>query len=428
MKRITKCVASMMALASLALLTSCGQKENAKKADENITLKWALWDWDATAYYKPLIDEYNKTHPNVKIEPLDLGSQDYQTMLSIQLTGGDDTIDVVTIKDIPGYNTLQKAKQLVNLNDFIKEKGINTSLYGGTTEQITVDGNLYALPFRSDFWVVFYNKALFDKAGVPYPTNDMTFAEYDKLARKMTSGSGTEKVYGAHYHTWRSAVQLFGVLDGKHTIVDGTYGFLKPYYETILAEQNDGIVQSYAQLKTTSTHYSGVFYNNSVAMMNMGSWFIGTLIQKVKAGEADCKDWAMVKYPHPEGIKAGTTLGTITSLGVSSASKKKEAALDFVEFVTGPLGAEVIAKTGTFPAIKNDSVIKVISSMDGFPKDENSAQALYTEKTYLEMPLHEKASEIEVILNQQHDNIMTGNISIDDGLAEMEKGVAPYIK
>ena len=182
------------------------------------------------------------------------------------------------------------------------------------------------------------------------------------------------------------------------------------------------------QLKTTSTHYSGVFYNNSVAMLNMGSWFIGTLIQKVAAGEALCKNWGMVKYPHPDGVPAGTTLGTITSLGVSAASKHKEAALDFVRFVTGTEGAEVIAKTGTFPAIKNDAVIKTISGMPGFPQDENSAQALAVTKTYLEMPLHEKAAEIEVVLNQQHDNIMTENVSVDEGLKEMEKGVSAIIK
>lgn len=428
MKKILAGAMAALAMCGAAVLTGCGNKETAKKNEGPVTLKWALWDWDATAYYKPLIEAYNSTHPDVKIEPLDLGSSDYQTMLSIQLTGGDDSIDVVTVKDIPGYNTLQKAGQLVNLNDYIKEKGIDTSLYGGTTEQITVNGNLYALPFRSDFWVVFYNKDLFDKAGVPYPTNDMTFSEYDALARKMTSGSGSEKVYGAHYHTWRSAVQLFGVLDGKHSIVDGKYDFLKPYYETILNQQKDGIVQSYAQLKTTSTHYSGVFYNNSVAMLNMGSWFIGTLIQKVAAGEALCKNWGMVKYPHPDGVAAGTTLGTITSLGVSSASKHKEAALDFVRFVTSAEGAEVIAKTGTFPAIKNDTVIKTISSKEGFPQDENSAQALAVTKTYLEMPLHEKAAEIEVVLNQQHDNIMTENVSIDEGLKEMEKGVSAIIK
>lgn len=39
------------------------------------------------------------------------------------------------------------------------------------------------------------------------------------------------------------------------------------------------------------------------------------------------------------------------------------------------------------------------------------------------MPLHEKAGEIEVVLNQQHDNIMTENASIEEAIAAMNKGV-----
>lgn len=424
MKKLLTIIAAAAVCASVVF---AGGSKEATKKDGPVTLKWVLWDWEATAYYKPLIDAYEAKNPNVKIEYLDLGSSEYQTMLGIQLTGGDDSIDVVTVKDIPGYNTLQKAGQLVDLTSYIKSSGIDTSVYGGTTEQITVNNALYALPFRSDFWVLFYNKDLFDKAGVPYPSNDMTFEQYDALARKMTSGTGSNKVYGSHYHTWRSTIQLFGILDGKNTIVDGKYEFLKPWYETILKQQNDGICQSYASLKTTSTHYSGVFYNNSVAMMNMGSWFIATLINKIAAGEADCKNWGIVKYPHPNGIAAGTTLGTITSLGVSKASKHQAEALDFVKFVTGDEGAEVIAKTGTFPAIKNDKVVNIISSTPGFPSDKNSADALITVKTYLEMPLHEKAGEIEVVLNTQHDNIMTKNTSIDEGIAAMNTGVKAII-
>ncbi len=400
-----------------------GTKEAATTTEGTTNLKWALWDIASTTYYEPLIKAYEAKNPNVKIEMLDLGSADFMTMLSTQLSGGDSSIDVVTIKDIPGYNNLVKRNLLMNLNDKIKSEKVDLSLYGGTTDQISVDGKLYGIPFRSDFWVVFYNKDVFDKAGVAYPDNDMTFAEYDALARKMTSGVGAAKVYGAHYHTWRSAVQLFGILDGKNTIVDGTYNFLKPYYEMVLSQQKDGIVQNYATLKTSSTHYSGVFYNNSVAMMNMGSWFIATLISQIEQGKTEVKNWGLVKYPHAEGVPAGTTLGTITSLGVSNASKKKDAAFDFVKFVTGPEGAQIIAKTGTIPSIKDSEVVKIIASKPGFPSDQGSRDALQVAKTYLEMPLHERAGEIEVVLNQVHDEIMTNNISIDAGLAKMNDQV-----
>ena len=396
--------------------------------EEETTLTWALWDLEQTTYYQPLIDAYEAANPNVKIKTLDLGSTDYMTVLATQLTGGDSTIDVATIKDIPGYATLVNKNQLEPLNDFITQNGIDTAAYSGITDQITIDSNLYALPFRSDFWVVYYNKALFDAAGVDYPTNDMTFAQYDELARKVSNDkAGTEKVYGAHYHTWRSAVQLFGILDGKNTIVDGNYEFLKPYYEMVLNEQKDGICQDYAALKTASLHYSAAFYQNQVAMMNMGTWFIPTLIKAIGSGESQATDWGIVKYPHADGVEPGSTLATITSLAVSKASENKEAALDFVKFVTGEEGAAIIANTGTFPAIMTDQVINTISSIEGYPADDSSKVALHTANTYLEMPVNEKSSEIETILNDAHDNIMTGNISIEDGIAEMNEQVSAVL-
>ena len=391
---------------------------------EEIKLSWALWDYDATPYYAPLIEAFETANPGITIEPVDLGSTDYQTMLSTQLSGGSSAIDLVSVKDIPGYAAMVNAGQLEPLNSYINSAGIDTSAFNGTTEQIIMNEQLYALPFISTFWVIFYNKDLFDKAGVAYPTNDMTFEEYDALARQLTNDAfGTDKVYGSHYHTWRSAVQLFGVLDGANSIVGGNYEFLKPFYEMVLAQQKDGVCQDYAALKTSQTHYSGVFYNNSVAMMNMGTWFISTLIAKLAAGEADSHNWGIVKYPHAEGVEPGTTLGTLTSIAVNSSSKNKEAAFKFVDFISGAEGAKIVASTGSFPAMMSDEALSTIASMEGFPQDENSKEALLTYKKYLEMPVHEMSSQIETVLNEQHDNIMTGNLSIDEGIANMNSEV-----
>ena len=145
------------------------------------------------------------------------------------------------------------------------------------------------MPFRSDFWVLYYNKDLFDKAGVEYPSNDLTMEDYDALARKMTSGSGDTKVYGCHYHTWRSAASLFSILDGKNTIIDGKYDFMKPTYDMVIAQQKDGICMDYGYLKTSSLHYSAAFENQQCAMVNMGSWFISTLEAYMKDAETKFK-------------------------------------------------------------------------------------------------------------------------------------------
>ncbi len=405
--------------------TTAAQAENAAPAPGDTVLKWAVWDISSTVYYQPIIDAFQAANPGVKIEMVDLGSADYQTVLATELTGSGSDFDIATIKDVPGYTTLVNKGVLEPLDDYIAKDGVDLSQYGGITDQVTVDGKLYELPFRSDFWVMFYNKDVFDNAGVSYPTNDMTFEQYDELARSVTNDTPGQEVYGAHYHTWRSAVQLFGILDGKNSIVDGNYEFLKPYYEMILAQQEDGVCQDYATLKTSSLHYSGAFAQGNVAMMNMGSWFIPTLIEKIKTGEygPEVANWGLVKYPHAEGVEPGSTLATITCLSIPTSAPNKDLAWEFVKFVCGSEGAEVVAETGTIPAITTDAVVEAISGMEGFPADDASAEALRTANTYLEMPVHPKSSEIETVLNEGHDNIMTEGSSIDEGIAEMTEGV-----
>lgn len=397
-------------------------------AADQVTLNWALWDWAATPYYQPLIDAYEAAHPDVKITYTDLGSTDYDTVLQTQLTGGSSDLDVITIKDIPGYANLISANLLTPLDDYIKAQNIDPKMYGGVLDALTVDGKVYSLPFRSDFWLLYYNKDLFDKAGVPYPTNDMTLDQFADMARKVTSGFGADKVYGTHFHVWRSVVQLPAVFDGKHTVVDGNYDFLKPYYERVLKLQDEGVVMSYSQLKTSNTHYSGPFYNQQIASMPMGSWFIATNIAKVKTGESKAVHWGLAKYPHPDGVPAGSTASTVTGLSVAANSKHQEAALDFVKFVSGPEGAAVVAKTGTFPAITNDEVLKTITSTPGFPDDQQSKDALVTAKRVLEIPVSPIAPQIDLVLSRAHDAIMTGSETIDQGIADMNKGVAELQK
>lgn len=397
-------------------------------SDAPVTIKWALWDKDATVYYQPLIDGYTAKHPNVTIEMVDLGSTDYQTVLGTQLSGSDSDFDVVTIKDVPGLVTLANKGVLEPLDSLIAQDGIDLSVYSGITDQVKVGGALYELPFRRDIWVLFYNKDVFDAAGVDYPTNDMTWEQYDELARKITNTTAGSEVYGAHYHTWRSTIQLDGILDGKHTIVDGNYDFTKPYYEMVLAQQKDGVCMDYATLKTQGLHYSAAFYQGNVGMMNMGSWFIPTLIAKVKDGEAAAAaNWGIVKYPHADGVTPGSTLATITALAIPTSAPNKDVAWDFVKFVSGEEGAEIMAGTGNTPAMSSDAINSKIAEMEGFPTDANSKEALNAAAAYLEMPANEKSSEIETVLNEAHDNIMNEVVSVDEGIKAMNDGVGAIL-
>lgn len=395
--------------------------ESTGSGDEAVTLTWALWDKDSTSQWSALADTYTASHPNVKFDMVDLGSTDYMTQLATQLAGANGELDIVSIKDIPGYANLINLGVLEPLNTTLD---VDASKFNGIIEQLTADdGNYYAVPFISSFWVVYYNKDIFDANNIEYPTNDMTMEQWDAKIREVSEKTG---VYGNIYHTWRSTVSLFGILDGKNTIIDGNYDFLKPYYEMILKEQQDGVVPNYGEQKTSGLHYSGAFENGQAAMCNMGSWFLATM-QKYNA-EASANgvqpvNFGIVKYPHPDGAPAGSTLGTVTSLAINANSTKKEAAADFLNWCASEEAAEALAATGNFPAVSSDKTSEIIASTDGFPNDENSKEALKTTAVYLEMPLSDKASEIETILNTEHDAIMTESETVDEGIANMNEQV-----
>jgi multiple sugar transport system substrate-binding protein len=390
-------------------------------AQAPVKLKLILWDLNQTTYMMPIIDAYTAKHPNVSFEFVNIPANDYGQKLAIMLAGGD-TSDIVSVKDIPMYASMVAKKQIEPLNSYISRDKVDLAQYSGVTDQITVDKVLYALPFRSDIWILYYNKDLFDKAKVPYPTNDMTWDQYAELARKLSSGTGVDRVYGSHYHTWRSTVELPTVQDGKNSIIATDYSYMKPYYEMVLKMQKDKTVMDFSSLKVGNIHYSGLWYNEQIAMMPMGSWFIGTLISKIKDGTADMK-WGIAKYPHPAGIAAGTTAGTITSIALNAKSANKEAAWDFIKFFSGPEGAQVLAKIGSLPAIRNSQVLANMKAVPGFPQDAVSSEALNTAMVRLELPMHDKVAVIEQILNQEHELIMTESKSVDQGLADMSKRV-----
>lgn len=420
---------SQQAPAPAAPETQAADNQNAAAdtaGGDAVTLKWAIWDKESTPYWQALVDAYKSVEPNVTIEMVDLGSTDYMTVLATELSGEGSDFDVVTIKDVPGYATLVQKNAILSLDDYISADGVDLSKYAGATDQVTVNGSLYELPFRNDFWVVFYNKDLFDDKGVAYPTNDMTFDEYDALAREMTDTSFGAQIYGAHYHTWRSAVQLFSVLDGKHTILDGDYEFMKPYYEMVLNQEKDGVCRKYTDLKAEGLHYSAAFSGGDVAMLNMGSWYVATMIASLKNGEYDadlCGNWGIVKYPHAEGVEPGSTLGTITGLSVTTASDTPDEAWKFVKWVSGEEGAAVMAETGNFPAIMTDEAMSLITGLEGFPTDDASKEALNVSNLYLEVPYAENVSEINSALDSYHGSIMSGEMTIDEGIAAMNEAV-----
>ena len=81
--------------------------------------------------------------------------------------------------------------------------------------------------------------------------------------------------------------------------------------------------------------------------------------------------------PHSEGVEAGSTIATITGIAVPAMSDNKEEAWEFIKFMAGPEGAEIVADSGSIPAVKTEAVIDELAAMEGFPQDEQSREDVY---------------------------------------------------
>ena len=386
-------------------------------------LSVTTWDNSTTPQFQAVIDAYMEKNPGVTINIIDTNADEYNNSLGISLSAAQPDPDVIWVKDMGSMLQMADKKQLMPLDDLIEKDSYDLSVYNGAAEQLQYNDTTYALPYRSDWYVLFYNKDLFDAAGVEYPSNDMTWEEYRELAAKMTSGEGSAKVYGSHHHTWEAMVSAWAVQDGKNTVVAKDYEFLRPYYEQALWLQDNGYIQDYATLKTANIHYSSVFKNQQCAMMPMGTYFIATMMQAIADGECDF-NWGIATIPHPDDVEAGYTVGSITPIAISAYTDAQDLAWDFVKFAAAEEAADILAQNGVFAGIQTEESLNTIASAENFPEGDSSKEALKYINFVFDRPLDPQIEEIRVPLDEVYEMVMIGEYTLDEGIAELNRRVA----
>lgn len=441
MKKTLKKAMALGLVASMTALTACGSsgtasttaaasseaadtesseavdesKEKTEASGEVTTINVPAWDAATRPYVQKLVDGFEAANPNIKVNLIDVASADYVNKLTIMLNGGNDC-DVVWIKEADTTPSLVERGQLEDLTPYIERDGFDTSKLKGF-DALNIDGSQVALPISTSFYLLYYNKDIFDKAGVDYPSNDMTWSDFEDLCGKLTSGEGADKIYGGFLHTWQACVENWAVQDGKNTILGPDYSFMKPAYEMALRLQDAGYIMDYSTLKTSNIHYSTPFAQGTVAMLPMGQWYCSTLIQKIKDGESTV-NWGVATLPHPDGVEAGWTVGSTTPIGVNANSKNKDAAWEFVKYVCGAEGAKIYAEGGEIPAYQDEETMAALTSTEGMP--EEAKEVFDSVKNIsLDRPINKFSAEVNQMLGEEHSLIMIGELSIDDGLAEM---------
>ena len=161
--------------------------DNTVAAADQVTIRWfTKVENDAeAAQWKELADDVTTLYPNIKVDFEYTDWNGYWTKLPVDLASGD-APDVMYMHAMRAKDYL--ADGFLNLQQYIDQ---DTEIeiddfYSGILDSYRVDGDIYGLPYDFGPYIIYYNKALFDKHNVEYPTNDMTYEEFLEKCKSLT--------------------------------------------------------------------------------------------------------------------------------------------------------------------------------------------------------------------------------------------------
>jgi multiple sugar transport system substrate-binding protein len=151
------------------------------------TITWAFWGSpEEAASHQIVADAFMAEHPEIKIEVWNQPWEDYFTKIQALWASGDTAVipDVAFLWPTPKYAA---EGVLENLDPFITEAGYNLEDYWpGLLESAMYNGSVYGFPRDIEVNVLYYNKDLFDAAGVAYPDNTWTWDDLLSAAEQLT--------------------------------------------------------------------------------------------------------------------------------------------------------------------------------------------------------------------------------------------------
>ncbi|MBO3738729.1 ABC transporter substrate-binding protein [Actinoplanes flavus] len=416
---------SLAALTALLLALSASACSGDDPEESGpVTLTLAGWSLATTPEFKTLADGFRAAHPDIAVELKEYDASNYDTQMIADLAAGK-APDIYVQKNLKNFYTYQNGKQLLDVSDVAGKLGAGV----GGLSSYQVDGKTWAIPYRQDSWVLFYNKALFDKAGVEHPDGSWTWDDYGTVARELTTKlkAAGDKALGAYQHTWQSTSQGFALAQTAGAdLQSGDFGFLKPYYEKALALQAAGAQVSFGDATTNSLTYQAQFGKQSAAMMPMGTWYIATLLSQQAKGDADTFEWGIAPAPQATKSTTGTsatpvTFADPTGLGINPkiSERKIEAAKSFLAYAASADAAKALAGIGVTPA-DTATAADTIFTLKGAPTDDLSKFTFTRHDTKPENPVSKYTAPLQNILKDLHTAVLSGSKPIDAAITEAQ--------
>ncbi len=302
-----------------------------------------------------IIEQFEAANPDIQVQLEPVGSGDYYARILTQIAAGDPP-DLLQIGEDAVPMFVDKGA-FVPLDDFIAgaDYPLDTGIYlPGVLEPGRWNNQQYLLPKDFSPLAVYYNKKLFDAAGLPYPKDGWTWDEFLDTAQKLTKtdDSGKTVQWGVQLPgPWTTGFEYWvAAAGGKLISADG-----KQFAGYMDSPEVQAAVQFYADLynkykvaplPADMNAFGGgnsEFDNGTAAMRLFGRW--------PQSGMKDNPniDLGVV------GMPVGKTRANVLfwgGFGISALSQNQEAAWRFLRYYSGAEGAEVW-KDWALPTVKS---------------------------------------------------------------------------
>jgi ABC-type glycerol-3-phosphate transport system substrate-binding protein len=319
------------------------------------TLRWAFWGSPEEAVsHEQVAAAFMKEHPEIKVETWVQPWDDYFTKIQALWASGDPKVipDVAFLWPTPAY-----AAQgvLENLDPYIQKSGYKLEDYWpGLLESAKYKGSVYGLPRDNEVNVLYYNKALFDKAGVKYPDETWTWDDFLAAAEKLTVKDASGKVTqyalameGGKYAKWVNqnggAILDDYVNPSKCMLADPKSVEGIKFFADMM---NNGYAMRDADLSQAGGDAS-VFQSGQAAMIIQNT-------SRVSGFNKANMNYDVAVAPIPKGGKRWNIAGGAAWV-MSAKSGNKDAAWTFLQWLQSTNGGEKLytERGEIFPALQS---------------------------------------------------------------------------
>ncbi len=309
-------------MATTVTFSGCGKKDDGKTADGKTKIRFASWDTaeDADAQ-QTRVDKFNATHDDIEVVLEAYGSE-FDTKIAAGMGAGD-TPDVMYMWNYPAY-----AAGLEPLDSYMEKDDYKDNFYETLWDYNSIDGKVYGIPVGFTTHALYYNKDIFAEAGIAEPTNDWTWDDLKKAAKTITEKTGKK---GFSFQMKPDPYDYEMYLWSNDTAYCDKEGKLKGNLNSDKAKESFQMFQDMEKEGyAVATEKTGTdeFTSGNTAMFVYGSWSINSF------NEAGL-NYGVVDIPAFAGA-SHDSVSILSSSGISmsSTSKNKEAAWEFIKFWT----------------------------------------------------------------------------------------------